>query len=520
MTITTGPSRSALPSREVPISPPDAAARRTRPVLVFAGLLIAMLAASLDQTVFSTALPTIVGDLRGVQDMLWVTTAYILASTVVMPVYGKVGDLVGRKGLFITAIALFMAGSVIGALAQSMPVLILGRAVEGLGGGGLLLLAQAIIADVIPARQRGKYTGVMGGVFAVSSIAGPLLGGYFAQGIGWRWAFWINLPIGAAAIAMAVAFLHLPRPAAARLQLDYRGMALLAVATVGIVLTSTWGGSRYAWTSPLILTMIAASVVAAVLFVAVERHAAEAVMPMALFRDRNFDVVTAAGLITGVAMFGAVGYLPTYIQMVTGYSATVAGLLLIPMMAAMLVASTVSGLVVTRTGRYKVFPIAGTAVVALGLLLLSTLSVDTPTWVLGSYLAVLGLGLGMGMQIFVLIVQNAFPARMVGTATAANTYFRQVGASLGSAVVGSLFTSRLVSGLAGSHVSVASLTPVRVDALPAAARHLVVVAYNSALTPIFGYLVPMALLATVLLVFVYPKPLATTIEREPAAEPA
>ncbi len=513
----------AEPSAVDPSGPPPDAALSPRSILlVFVGLMVAMLLSSLDQTIFSTALPTIVGELDGVDHMLWVTTAYILASTIMMPVYGKLGDLVGRKSLFITAIGLFMVGSVVGGLAGSMGLLITGRAIQGLGGGGLMILAQAIIADVVPARQRGRYMGIMGGVFALSSVAGPLLGGFFTEGIGWRWAFWMNLPLGVLAIASAVLFLHLPATGTTRPRLDVAGIALLALTSTALVLTSSWGGTTYAWDSAVILGLIALTVAAAGSFVAVERRAAEPIMPLHLFRDRNFNLTTLAGLVLGVAMFGALAYLPTYLQMVTGAGATKAGLLMIPMMGGLLVTSTVSGQAVSRTGRYKALPIAGTLVVGLSLALLSTMSASTPVAVTCTYLAVMGVGLGLCIQILVLIVQNSFPAREVGTATAANTYFRQIGASLGAAVVGTLFASRLtdILGSTSSAGTQNSLTPETVRTLPEAARTVVVNAYSDALTPVFLYLVPLMGLAALLLCFVTEKPLATTIERDAPVEDA
>jgi EmrB/QacA subfamily drug resistance transporter len=490
-------------------------------LLIFAGLMVTMLLSSLDQTVFATALPTIVGELDGVDHMLWVTTAYILASTIMLPVYGKLGDVVGRKGLFIGAIALFMAGSLIGGASGSMEQLILGRAVQGLGGGGLMILAQAIIADVVPARERGRYMGVMGGVFAVSSVAGPLLGGWFTDGIGWRWAFWINLPVGLLAIATAVAFLRLPRYSSKKATIDVAGILLLAVASTSIVLITSWGGGTYDWNSPIIVGLAVVAVVGAVSFGFVERSAAQPIMPGHLFRDRNFNLTTIAGLISGVAMFGALAYLPTYLQMVVGANATEAGFLMTPTMAALLVASIVSGQLVSRTGRYKWLPISGMIIVAVSMLLLSTLTPAMPVWVVCSFLAVMGVGLGMSMQILILIVQNSFPVTQVGTATAANNYFRQIGASLGSAVVGGLFTANLttllaerLSGTAGNAGLANSFTPALVHDLPPAIRDIVIGAYNDALTPVFLYMVPLIVVGVVLLCFVKEKPLATTIERD------
>ncbi|KGJ72523.1 MFS transporter [Cryobacterium roopkundense] len=480
-----------------------------------------MLLASLDQTIFSTALPTIVGELNGVDHMLWVTTAYILASTIMLPVYGKLGDLIGRKGLFIGAISIFILGSIVGGLAPDMTWLVIGRAVQGLGGGGLMILSQAIIADVVPARDRGKYMGIMGGVFALSSVAGPLLGGWFTEGIGWRWAFWMNIPLGALAIVTAIFFLRLPKVENTRPKLDVAGMGLLAIASTALVLTTTWGGTTYAWDSLLIISLIIATLVAAVAFVMVERRAVEPIMPLHLFKDGNFNLTTIAGLITGIAMFGALAYLPTYLQMVTGANATEAGFLMIPMMAALLISSIGSGWLVSKFGRYKWMPIAGTIIVGFALVLLSTMTPTLAIWVLCSYLAIMGIGLGLSMQILILIVQNSFPNSEVGTATASNNYFRQIGASLGAAVVGSLFAARLTelltermpAGASGAGAA-NSFTPAMVRDLPEAARQVVISGYNDALTPVFLYMVPLIIVAVILLCFVTEKPLATTIERD------
>lgn len=510
-------------SATAPAAPSADLPSRRNILLVFAGLMVTMLLASLDQTIFSTALPTIVGQLHGVDQMLWVTTAYILASTITLPVYGKLGDLIGRKGLFIAAISIFIAGSIVGGLADSMTQLIVGRAIQGLGGGGLMILAQAIIADVVPARERGRYMGIMGGVFALSSVAGPLLGGWFTEGPGWRWGLWMNVPLGILAIISAAAFLHLPKGRTRRPSIDAAGMVLLALASTGLVLLSTWGGNTYAWNSPTIIGLIVGTVIAAVVFVFVERSAREPIMPLHLFRQRNFNLTTVAGLIIGIAMFGALAYLPTYLQMVTGASATQAGLLLIPLMAALLITSIGAGQLVSRTGRYKWLPIVGTLITAGALALLSTMTATMPVWIICAYLFIMGIGLGMSMQILILIVQNTFPLREVGTATASNNYFRQIGASLGSAVVGSLFVARLTSLLsermpagasAANGGSSDSFTPELVKSLPPAIRSIIVGAYNDALTPVFLYMVPLMLVATVLLLFVIEKPLATTLDRD------
>jgi EmrB/QacA subfamily drug resistance transporter len=495
-------------------------------LLVFAGLMVTMLLASLDQTIFSTALPTIVGDLHGVDEMSWVITVYILASTIMLPVYGKLGDLIGRKGIFIGAISVFIVGSIIGGWAQDMTWLIIGRGVQGLGGGGLMILSQAIIADVVPARERGKYMGIMGGVFAISSVAGPLLGGWFTDDLTWRWGLWMNIPLGILAIIAAAVFLHLPAAPKHRVRLDVLGIALLALASTGIVLISTWGGHDspygYAWDSPQIIGLIAGTVIAAVAFVFVELHAPEPVMPLHLFRELNFNLMTAAGLAIGVAMFGTLAYIPTYLQMVTGADATQSGLLMIPMMGTVLVSSIISGALVTRTGRYKWAPISGTLVTAGGMVLLSTMTSTLPVWIMCVFLGVMGLGLGLCMQIFVLVVQNTFPNSEVGVATATNNYFRQIGASLGSAVVGSVFTARLIDLLTqrmpagaggGAAGATNSLTPEAVKELPAQIRNVIIGAYNDALTPIFLYILPLILLATILVCFLREVPLKKTIDR-------
>ena len=496
-------------------------------MLLFVGLMLSMLLSALNQTVLSTALPTIVGELHGVDTMLWVITAFILASTITMPIYGKLGDLMGRKSLLIAAIVLFMIGSVIGALANDMGVLITARVIQGLGGGGLMILSQAVIADVVPPRERGKYMGMMGGIYAIASVAGPLLGGWFTEGPGWRWVFWINIPVGLLALAGAVFFLKLPKHSG-KPRLDLAGMLLVAIATTCLVLFTTWGGSKYEWNDPIILSLIAGTVLSSVAFILVESRTAEPIIPLHLFKDLNFNLSTIAGLLIGLAMFGAIGYLPTYLQMAFSVNATESGLLMIPMMGALLVASVVSGQLVSRTGRYKWMPIAGGMLVAIALFLLSTLRPGAPLWEICVYLGVMGLGLGLSMQTMVLIVQNSFPLRQVGTATASNNFFRQIGATLGSAVVGSLFASRLAELLVerlpaaasggGAPGGSNSLTPAAVSKLPTAIKESVISSYNDALTPIFIWMVPLALIAAALMCFIKEKPLATAVEHDVLSE--
>jgi EmrB/QacA subfamily drug resistance transporter len=504
-------------------SQPEALAIDKRSLgLVVAALFVATLLAALDQTIFATALPTIVGDLNGVEQMLWVTTAYILASTIMMPVYGKLGDLLGHKLLFFSGLTLFLGGSVLGGLAHNMSVLIAARGVQGLGGGGLMILSTAIIADIVPPRRRGTYMGIMGSAWSFASVLGPILGGWFADGIGWRWAFWFNLPLGAFAFAMAAAFLKMPLEKRPRVRLDGLGMAAMALATTAVILVTSWGGREYGWSSPPILGLIVAAVVVGVLFVLVERRAAEPVIPLALFRDRNFNLATVAGLFITTAFFGVLIYIPTYLQMVTGLTATKAGLLMVPLSLGIVSTAVGSGALASRTGRYKWMPLASVVFLGLSLYLLSTLTVGTSVWLTCFYTFLTGIGTGLSVQILLLIVQNSFPISQVGTATGAHSFFRQIGASLGSAAIGTLFTSRLLDilpfRLAALGTSTAwavdpnSLTPARIAQMPEQIKEVVVSSYNDALAPVYLYIVPLMVIGFVLLLFVKEKPLSLTNE--------
>ncbi len=490
-------------------------------ILLFLALMLVMFLASLSQMVLASALPTIVGELNGIEHLAWVSAGYLLAATIMMPIYGKLSDVFGRKPLIVIAVLLFLAGSVVGALAGDMNWLIAGRAIQGMGGGGLMILSQASIADVVPARERGKYMGLLGAVFAVSSVAGPLLGGWFTDGPGWRWAFWMNLPIGILALVAVIAYLRIPLKAVERGRTDVFGMILMAAATTGIVLVVTWGGSTLAWDSPEILGLIVGSVVSLVLFLIVESKADEPIIPLTLFKDLNFNLSTIASLLISVAMFGAIGYLPLYFQMARGESAINAGLLMIPMMATLLITSVGTGVLVSKTGKYKSLPIYGTIILTIGLLLLGTVTLTTPIVVIGLYMALVGTGLGASMQILTLIVQNSFPNNMVGTATASNNYFRQIGGTLGTAVVGSLFVSRSSTMLATvlpapaegeAGVTFNSFTPEIIRNLPEDVRLPVIGAFNEALMPLFGWMVPLALVSVAVLLFIKAKPLSTKVE--------
>ncbi|PNV64713.1 MFS transporter [Rubneribacter badeniensis] len=492
-------------------------ARTTSVAAVFAGLMLAMFVSTLSETVTATALPTIVGDLGGVDHMQWVTTAYILASTIMMPVYGKLGDLFGRKHLFIVALSVFIVGSATCGLAPSMDGLIAGRAVEGLGGGGLIILSQATIADIIPPRQRGKYMGILGSVFAVSTVVGPLLGGWFVQVTGWRWLFAFNIPLALLAIAAVAFFLRRPARRADRPPVDAAGMMAMAVSVSSLVLATAWGGTLFSWASWQIIALFALFAVMAVVFALVERRAKEPVIPLSLFKNHNFVVCTVTGMFIMLGMMGTVSYLPTYFQIVDGLAPEQAGLMTFPMMAGVLVTAVGAGLLATRTGRYKWMPIASCAVAAVGFVLLSRLAPGTPLPVAGAFLFVLGFGIGLGQQILVLIVQNEFSHAIVGTATAANNFFRQIGSTLGASLVGALFTSRLAADLAAQlprvdNINMNRITPEYVRHLAQPEQGLIATAYSDALVPIFLYVVPLLIVGFVLMLTLKEHPLATSVD--------
>ncbi|MGW4792341.1 MFS transporter [Nonomuraea sp. NPDC004297] len=410
--------------------------------LIILALMLGMLLAALDQTIVSTALPTIVSDLGGLERLSWVVTGYMLASTVSTPLWGKLGDQYGRKKLFIGAICIFLAGSVLCGLSQNMGELIGFRALQGLGGGGLMVLAQAIVGDVVSARERGRYQGFFGAVFAVSSIVGPLLGGLFVDHLSWHWVFYINLPLGAVALFVIVAVLP-GDDTRTRHTIDYAGVVLLGSATSCLVLMTTWGGTTYGWTGPVILGLAGAAVVLLVGWVLVERRAAEPVLPLGLFRVRAFAMSSVVGFVVGFGMFGALTYLPLFLQVVHGVSPTLSGVYLLPMMAGMLTMSIVSGQIISKTGKYRFLPITGTAVASVGMFLLSTLTEWSSLLTMGAYLLVLGVGLGMTMQVLVIVVQNAVDFEDLGVATSGATFFRSIGGSFGVATLGSVFAATL-----------------------------------------------------------------------------
>ena len=442
-------------------------------VTVFVALMLGMFLAALDQTIVSTALPTIVGELGGLNHLSWVVTAYLLAATVSTPLYGKLGDMLGRKPVFIAAIVIFLVGSMLSGLSQTMIQLILFRALQGLGAGGLIVGAQAILADIIPPRRRGRYMGLMGAVFAVSSVAGPLLGGFLVDNLSWRWVFYVNMPIGALALVIVITRLHLHVPPT-RHRIDYLGAGLLAGGVGALILLTTWGGNQYPWGSPEIVGLGLAGVALLAAFIWQESRAAEPIIPLTLFRSGTFRLASGMGFTIGMAMFGAIIYLPLFLQLVYGASATSSGLRMIPLMGGLLVAAIGSGRAISRFGRYKIYPVVGTAVLVVGMFLLSRLDVDSNPWEASLFMLVVGVGLGLVMQVLVLIVQNDARPQDIGVVTSTATFFRSVGGSFGVALFGAIFASRLTNELTRLPADViarlgdvGAIDPARAKAAPA-----------------------------------------------------
>jgi EmrB/QacA subfamily drug resistance transporter len=501
------------------VAPPLVLTQR-RIYLIFSALLAGMLMSSLDQTIVSTAMPTIVGDLGGVSHMAWVTTAYLLASTLVMPIYGRFGDLWGRRTLFLVAIALFTIASVGAALSPNFAWFVAWRGIQGLGGGGLMILSQAIIADIVPARERAKYMAPIGAVFGLSAVVGPLVGGFFTDSasLGWQWCFWINIPVGIAALLIGWFALTLPRKHSVA-RLDYAGIALLSAATTTLILFMDFGG-RAGWTHWTTLSLLAGFVLSAVLLVGVELRVEQPILPLSLFRNRVFVVTVALGGVVGLAMFSAIAFMPTLLQMVWGLSAAGSGMLMLPMVAGIIVTIQGTARVISRTGRYKAFVVAGILVIGATMSWMTTLSGTTPLWVVGTMLFALGAGLGLIMQNIVLAAQNAVSAHDIGVATSTNNYFREVGATLGVAVFGTLFTSRLAANLGGALwanpeqaveagiTSPDSIIPAAVQTAEEPLRTGIVNAYADALAPVFGYLLPALGIALVLALLLREIPLS------------
>ncbi|HET7481776.1 MAG TPA: MDR family MFS transporter [Actinomycetota bacterium] len=485
--------------------------------VVFLGLMAGMLVAALDQTIVATALPTIVGELGGLNHLSWVVTAYLLTSTVSVPLYGKVSDLLGRKLIFQSAIVIFVVGSILSGVAQNMAQLILFRALQGVGGGGLISMAQAIIGDLVAPRDRGKYQGYLGAVFAFASVVGPLLGGFFVDHLSWRWVFYINVPVGAAALLITGAVLKMPFR---RIQhaIDYVGAALVGAGATCLLLVTVWGGSLYPWGSTQIIGLAVAGVVLIATFIWHEGRAAEPIIPLRLWKDRVFSVASGLEFLVGFAMFGGIIYLPLWLQTVGGASAQNSGLLILPLMLGLMTSSITSGRLITRTGRYKVFPVTGTAIIAVGLFLLSTMHEGTSRWQSSAYMVVLGLGIGMIIQVMVLAVQNSVPHRDLGTATATETFTRSMGGSFGVAVFGAILTNRLTYNLGhllpqgARNLDIGQITgsPAAIRALPPAVSSAVIEALARSIHVVFLAAVPLALLAFVVTWLLPEKPLRKT----------
>jgi EmrB/QacA subfamily drug resistance transporter len=495
---------------------------------VFGALMLGMFLAALDQTIVSTALPTIVGDLGGLDHLSWVVTAYLLAATVSTPIYGKLGDMYGRKPVFQAAILIFLAGSMLAGLSQTMDQLIGFRALQGIGAGGLMVGAQAIIADIVPPRERGRYMGLIGSVFAVASVAGPLLGGFLVDNLSWRWVFYVNMPVGALAVVIVALRLHLHTPTT-RHRIDYLGAALLSGGVGSLVLLTTWGGSQYAWGSRTIIALAVAGVALLALFVWQERRAPEPLLPLRLFRSRVFDVANAMGFTIGMAMFGAIVFIPLYLQLVYGATPTSSGLRMLPLMAGLLVAAIASGRVISRIGRYKAFPIAGTAVLVVGMYLLSRLGIGTAPWLASIYILVVGVGIGLVMQVLVLVVQNDARAEDIGVATSTATFFRSVGGSFGVAIFGAIFAARLTAqieqlpaGVARHLTGGVHLTPEQAKLLPQSVHTDFLQAFAHALHGVFLWGMLLAVVPFGLAWLLKEVPLRTTVGRpsEVAAEEA
>ncbi|WP_246268637.1 MDR family MFS transporter [Nonomuraea typhae] len=509
--------------------------RRREVMVVLPGLMLAMVLAMLDNMIVGTAMPRIVGELGGLTHLSWVVTAYVLGTTVSTPIWGKIGDLYGRKTIFMVSIVIFLIGSALCGMAGSellggpengMAQLIAFRAIQGLGAGGLVVNVMAIIGDLVPPRERGQYQGITAGVMSLAMIAGPLVGGFITDHLDWRWAFYVNLPVGGIALAWLLVKLKLPKHVN-RVRIDWLGAILLSISITAMVLITTWGGNEYAWGSPQILGLAAVAVVTLAIFIPVERRAAEPIMSLQLFRNRNFTLVSIIGFLLGFGMFGAVNFLPLYQQTVQGASATNSGLLLLPMMAAMMVVSLYVGRAITATGKYKIYPIIGGVGMAAGMWLLSLMGAHTPQWQTGLYIAVLGVGMGFLMQTTMLIAQNSVDQRDLGVASSASTFFRSIGGSFGVSLFGAIFNNQFLSGLGSRFGEQAAeqmakgggrMDPAAMAAMAPATRSGLLESLAGATSTIFWWAIPFAIAVPVLAAFVKEIPLRGGAP-EPAQEP-
>ncbi|MCB0993880.1 MAG: MFS transporter [Acidimicrobiales bacterium] len=502
------------------VVPPAARLTHRQILVVFSGLMAGMLLAALDQTIVSTALPTIVGDLGGLDHLSWVVTAYLLTTTASTPLYGKLSDIYGRRLMFQSAIVIFVIGSVLCGLSQDMLQLIVFRGIQGIGAGGLMAMAFAIIGDIVSPRERGRYTGYLGAVFAVASVAGPLLGGFFVDNLTWRWVFYVNVPIGIAALVITSAVLRLPF-ARQDHEIDFVGAALLVAGVSTLLLGLVWGGSEYPWGSPVIVGLLAASVALTAVFLWWETRTPEPILPLRLFRGRVFSAGVALSFLLGGAMFGAIVFLPLFLQVATGASATNSGLLLLPLMAGLMTTSILSGRVIAKTGHYRRWPIAGMGIAAVGMFLLSTMEPDTTRAASSLYMLVVGVGLGMVMQVLVLAVQNAADFKDLGVATSSVNFFRSLGGSFGVSIFGVVFASLLDDKLlallpagaldsAGLSPDALTATPEQIQALPPDILVPVTQAMAESITAIFLCTVPLLALGVAIAIVLPELPLKDT----------
>jgi EmrB/QacA subfamily drug resistance transporter len=492
-------------------------------MIIIGALMSAMLLAALDQTIVSTALPRIAQELNGLNHISWVATSYLLTSAVVTPLYGKISDLFGRKKIFLVAISIFLIGSILCGFSQNMGQLIVFRGIQGVGGGGLFALIFAIIGDIIPPRQRGRYQGYFGAVFGVSSVVGPLLGGFFTDHLSWRWVFYINIPIGLFSMFIIARYLHLPVHRTEH-KIDFAGAGLLATAIVSLLLVTVWGGNQYAWVSPEILSLGALSILSTALFIRQEQRAAEPILPLRLFRNDIFTVSSLLALVSGLVMFAAILYLPVYQQLVRGYSATKSGLLMLPLVIGLFAGNIGSGRIISQTGKYRKFPLAGTLIITLGLWLFSHIGLTTNQWLLSVWMLVLGLGIGLFMQVTTLAVQNTVERRDMGTATSTIVFFRNMGSSFGAAIFGTVLTSRLAHylqqtlGPSASHINVSNLEggASQLQSINPEVFHAVLQSFTLAFRDLFLWAVPFALLGFVIALFLREEPLRTSNHEAPS----